>query len=45
MIDIEREKEAETQEEGEADSMQGARRGTGLGDPRIRPWAKAALNC
>ena len=36
MIDIEREREAETQEEGEAGSMLGARRR----DSRIKPWAK-----
>ena len=40
MIDIEREREAETQEEGEAGSMQGARRGTRSRDSRIAPWAK-----
>ena len=38
MIDIER--EAETQEEGEAGSMPGARRGTRSRDSRIAPWAK-----
>ncbi|KAM8932000.1 myomegalin-like isoform 1-T3 [Lycaon pictus] len=36
----EREKEAETQEEGEAGSMPGARRGTRSQDSRIAPWAK-----
>ena len=35
MIDIEREREAETQEEGEAGSMQGARCGTQSQDSRI----------
>ena len=38
MIDIER--EAETQAEGEAGSMPGARRGTRSWDSRIAPWAK-----
>ena len=38
MIDIER--EAETQAEGEAGSMPGARRGTRSQDYRIIPWAK-----
>ena len=40
MIDIEREGEAETQAEGEAGSMPGARRGTRSRDSRIAPWAK-----
>ena len=40
MIDIEREREAETQEEGEAGSKPGARRRTGSRDSRITPWAK-----
>ena len=35
-----REREAETQAEGEAGSMQGARCGTGSRDSRITPWAK-----
>ena len=34
------EREAETQEEGEAGSMPGARRGTWSRDSRITPWAK-----
>ena len=34
------ERETETQEEGEADSMLGARHGTGSQDSRIVPWAK-----
>ena len=33
-------REAETQAEGEAGSLQGARRGTGSRDTRIRPWAE-----
>ena len=36
----EREKEAETQAEGEAGSMQGARCGTQSQNSRITPWAK-----
>ena len=36
----EREREAETQEEGEADSMLGARRRTRSWDSRITSWAK-----
>ena len=40
MIDIEREREVETQEEGEAGSMQGARHGTRSWDSRIMLWAK-----
>ena len=35
-----REKEAETQAEGEAGSMQGAQSGTGSQDSRIMPWPK-----
>ena len=35
-----REREAETQAEGEAGSMPGARRGTRSQDSRIVPWAK-----
>ena len=35
-----REREAETQAEGEAGSMQGARRGTLSQVSRIRPWAE-----
>ena len=33
---------AETQAEGEAGSMQGARRGTGSRVPRITPWAEGS---
>ena len=40
MEDREREGEAETQAEGEAGSMQGARRGTQSQVSRIRPWAE-----
>ena len=40
MIDTEIEREAETEEEGEAGSMPGARRGTRSQDSRIAPWAK-----
>ena len=40
MIDIEREKEGETGEEGETDSMPGARHVTRSQDSRIAPWAK-----
>ena len=40
MIDTEIEREAETQEEGEAGPMLGARRGTRSRDSRIVPWAK-----
>ena len=42
MIDIERERqrEAETQEEGEAGSMPGVQHGTRFQDSRIAPWAK-----
>ena len=40
MIDTHREREAETQEEGKAGSLQGARRGTRSRDSRIAPWAK-----
>ena len=41
MIDTERERGRETQEEGEADSMPGARRGLDLGTPGSRPGPKA----
>ena len=41
MIDIDIEREAETQEEGEAGSMPGARRGTRSQDSRIGPGPKA----
>ena len=34
------EREAETEAEGEAGSMQGAGLRTGSQDPRITPWAK-----
>ena len=37
---IEREREAETQEEGEVGSLPGAQRGTWSRDSRIVPWAK-----
>ena len=40
MIEREREREAETLEEGEAGSMPGARRGTRSWDSRTAPWAK-----
>ena len=40
MRDTEREREAETQAEGEAGSMQGARHRTQSCDLRIRLWAK-----
>ena len=40
MIDIERERKAETQEEGEAGSMPGARRGTRSRDSKTTPRAK-----
>ena len=36
-----REREVETQAEGEAGSMQGARRGTRSRDSRIMPWAES----
>ena len=39
-----REREAETQAEGEAGSMQGARRGLDPGSPKSRPGRKVALN-
>ena len=39
MVDIEREREAETQEEGEAGPMLGAQRWTRSRDSRIKPWA------
>ena len=41
MIDIEKEREAETQEEGEAGSMPGAQHGTRSWDSRLRPGPKA----
>ena len=34
------EREAETQAEGKAGSLQGARHGTRSQDPRITPWAE-----
>ena len=40
MKDTEREGEAETQAEGEAGFMQGARHGTQSQDSRIMPWAE-----
>ena len=40
MREIERERDAETQAEGEAGSMQGAPCGTRSWVSRIRPWAK-----
>ena len=40
MIDIYIEREAETQAEGEAGSMPGARRRTQSLDSRTAPWAK-----
>ena len=40
MRDPQREREAETQAEGEAGSMQGARHGTQSRVSRIRPWAE-----
>ena len=40
MKDTGREREAETQEEGEAGSMQGARCGTRSQDSRITPWVE-----
>ena len=43
MIDTERKREAETQEEGEAGSMPGARRGTRSRDSRIASCAKGRL--
>ena len=39
MRDIQKEREAETQAEGEAGSTQGARGGTRSQVSRIRPWA------
>ena len=39
MTNENREREAETQAEGEAGSMQGARRGPQSRDSRITPWA------
>ena len=38
MRDTQREREAETQAEGEAGSMQGAGRGTRSRDSRTTPW-------
>ena len=40
MRDTEREGETETQAEGEAGSMQGARRGTRSRHPGVTPWAE-----
>ena len=40
MTDTQREREAETQAEGEAGSLQGAQRGTGSLVSRITPQAK-----
>ena len=40
MIVTEREREAETQGEGEAGSIQGAPRGTRSQDSKIRPWTE-----
>ena len=40
MRDMQKEREAETQAEGEAGSMQGARHGTRSWDSRIMPWAE-----
>ena len=37
-----REREAETQAEGEAGSMQGAQHGTGYQGSRIRSWAEGS---
>ena len=42
MRDTERVRDAETQAEGEAGSMQGARRGTQSRVSRITPWAKGS---
>ena len=39
------EREAETQAEGEAGSMQGTPCGTRSQDSRITPWVKAAVSC
>ena len=41
MIDIGRERETESQEEGDAGSMPGARRGLDPGTPGSRPGPKA----
>ena len=41
---MQREREAETQAEGEADSMQGARHGTRSQVSRIMPWAEWGVN-
>ena len=40
MRDTDREREAETQAEGEAGSMQGAQCGTRSQDSKITPWAE-----
>ena len=40
MRDAERERETDTQAEGEAGSMQGARRGTRSRDPGVTLWAE-----
>ena len=40
MKEMYREREAETQAEGEAGSVRGAQCGTQSRDPRIMPWAK-----
>ena len=37
------EREAETQAEGEAGSLQGAPRGTQSRDPGVMPWAKGGV--
>ena len=42
MRDTEREREAMTQAEGEAGSMQGARHGTRFRVSRITPWAEGS---
>ena len=42
MRDTERKRETETHAEGEAGSMQGARRGTQSQVSRIRPWAEGS---
>ena len=43
MRDTEIERAAETQAEGEAGSMQGARRGTQSQVSRITPWAEGGV--
>ena len=43
MTDTQREREAETQAEGEAGSMQGARHGTQSWVPRIMPWVEGGV--